>query len=174
MALLFFNAVYNILNRVVIHFRKSKPFFAEVFERSTQMIDFFTVYNQKTVVVNRDDNVGVVVFCLPFNYSAPFVLNCRKIYNSCIFNKFSLCKSIIDMLINLYFGLTENTLGNLHLPSDPNTTFDTYKAYDKAKKTLRAGEIGEASFVTDALSNRFRETEYMLNLKAEYALGNGK
>jgi hypothetical protein len=30
------------------------------------------------------------------------------------------------------------------------------------------------SFVTDALSNRFRETEYMLNLKADYALGNGK
>jgi hypothetical protein len=29
-------------------------------------------------------------------------------------------------------------------------------------------------FVTDALSNRFRETEYMLNLKADYALGNGK
>jgi hypothetical protein len=28
-------------------------------------------------------------------------------------------------------------------------------------------------FVTDALSNRFRETEYMLNLK-DYALGNGK
>ncbi|MCI5055491.1 MAG: outer membrane protein assembly factor, partial [Flavobacteriales bacterium] len=36
------------------------------------------------------------------------------------------------------------------------------------------GETGEASFVTDALSNRFRETEYMLNIKADYALGNGK
>jgi hypothetical protein len=42
------------------------------------------------------------------------------------------------------------------------------------RKTLRSGEVGEAPFVTDALSNRFRETEYMLNLKADYALGNGK
>lgn len=74
----------------------------------------------------------------------------------------------------IYFGLTENTLGKLHLPSDPNTTFDTYKEYDKARKTLRPGGIGEAPFVTDALSNRFRETEWMLNLKADYALGNGK
>jgi hypothetical protein len=75
---------------------------------------------------------------------------------------------------NLYFGLTESTLGNLRLPSDENTTFSTYAAYDKARKTLRPGGIGEADFVTDALSNRFRETEYMLNLKADYALGNGK
>jgi len=75
---------------------------------------------------------------------------------------------------NLYFGLTENTLGKLHLPSDPNTTFDTYKAFDKARKTLRQGDVGEAPFVTDALSNRFRESEVMLNLKADYALGNGK
>lgn len=28
--------------------------------------------------------------------------------------------------------------------------------------------------MTDALSNRFRETEFMLNLKADYALGNGR
>jgi hypothetical protein len=40
------------------------------------------------------------------------------------------------------------------------------------EKTLRSGEVGKL-FVTDALSNRFRETEYMLNLK-DYALGNGK
>ena len=75
---------------------------------------------------------------------------------------------------NLYFGSTENTLGKLHLPSDPNTTFDTYREFDRARKTLRQGEVGEAPFVTDALSNRFRETEFMLNLKADYALGNGK
>ena len=75
---------------------------------------------------------------------------------------------------NLYFGLTESTLGQLRLPSDPNTTFATYEAYDRARKTMRTGEIGEANLVTDALSNRFRETEYMLNLKADYALGNGK
>lgn len=75
---------------------------------------------------------------------------------------------------NLYFGLTDATLGDLSLPSDPNTTFRTYKEYDRARKTLRPGETGEANFVTDALSNRFRETEFMLNLKADYALGNGK
>lgn len=75
---------------------------------------------------------------------------------------------------NLYFGLTESTLGNLRLPSNENTTFSTYAAFDRARKTLRPGEVGEADFVTDALSNRFRETEYMLNLKADYALGNGK
>lgn len=75
---------------------------------------------------------------------------------------------------NLYFGTTESTLGNLRLPSNENITFSTYEAFDKARKTLRPGGIGEASFVTDALSNRFRETEYMLNLKGDYAIGNGK
>ena len=75
---------------------------------------------------------------------------------------------------NLYFGSTQSTLGALHLPSDRNTTFDTYKAFDRARKILRPGEAGEAAFVTDALSNRFRETEFMLNLKADYALGKGK
>ncbi|MRX47823.1 Omp85 family outer membrane protein [Pedobacter puniceum] len=75
---------------------------------------------------------------------------------------------------NLYFGLTESTLGQLRLPSDENTNFSTYREFDRARKTLRPGGVGEADFVTDALSNRFRETEYMLNLKADYALGKGK
>jgi outer membrane protein assembly factor BamA len=76
---------------------------------------------------------------------------------------------------NLYFGLTEATLNPLRLPSSQNgETFSTYSAYDDALKILRPGQPGEADFVTDALSNRFRETEYMLNLKADYALGNGK
>jgi len=75
---------------------------------------------------------------------------------------------------NLYFGLTEATLGPLSLPSDENTTFSTYEAFDRARKIVRPGGVGEADFVTDALSNRFRETEYMLNFKADYALGNGK
>jgi hypothetical protein len=75
---------------------------------------------------------------------------------------------------NLYFGLTETTLGQLRLPSDENTTFTTYEAFDRARKIVRPGGVGEADFVTDALSNRFRETEYMLNLKADYAIGNGK
>jgi outer membrane protein assembly factor BamA len=77
---------------------------------------------------------------------------------------------------NLYFGLTESTLDPLKLPSTAfgGETYSTYSAYDKARKTLRPGEMGEAALVTDALSNRFRETEYMLNLKADYAIGNGK
>jgi hypothetical protein len=76
---------------------------------------------------------------------------------------------------NLYFGLTESTLRPLRLPSTPKggPTYSTYSEYDRKKDTC-SGEVGEAPFVTDALSNRFRETEYMLNLKADYALGNGK
>jgi hypothetical protein len=74
---------------------------------------------------------------------------------------------------NLYFGSTETTLGELRLPSTPNggQTYSTYSDFDKARKILRTGGVGEASLVTDALSNRFRETEFMLNLKADYALG---
>lgn len=77
---------------------------------------------------------------------------------------------------NLYFGSSERTLGNLRLPSTPTggKTYATYAAYNKDRKTLRPGGIGEAALVTDALSNRFRETEYMLNLKADYAIGKGK
>lgn len=75
---------------------------------------------------------------------------------------------------NLYFGLTQSTLDQLSLPSNPNTSFSTYDEFDRARKTIRAGEAGEAALVTDALSNRFRETEYMLNMKADYAVGNGK
>ncbi|MFT5645395.1 MAG: hypothetical protein ACI976_000065 [Aureispira sp.] len=77
---------------------------------------------------------------------------------------------------NLYFGLTEGTLDPLRLASTPlgGATYSTYSEYDRARKTIREGEIGEAEYVTDALSNRFRETEYMLNLKADYAIGDGK
>jgi outer membrane protein assembly factor BamA len=74
---------------------------------------------------------------------------------------------------NLYFGLTEKTLDPLRLPSTPTggQTYTTYQEYDHARKTIRPGEPGEAALVTDALSNRFRETEFMLNLKADYSLG---
>lgn len=75
---------------------------------------------------------------------------------------------------NLYFGLTESTLGQLRLPSSDSTTFSTYKEFEQARRTRRPGSNGEADYVTDALSNRFRETEFMLNLKADYALGKGK
>ncbi len=79
----------------------------------------------------------------------------------------------------LYFGLTEKTLGKLSLPSNENATFDTYKEFDEARQTIRLSDETEIQnneiiFVTDALSNRFKETEYMLNLKADYAIGNGK
>lgn len=77
---------------------------------------------------------------------------------------------------NLYFGSSERTLGELRLPSTPTggQTYGTFSEYDKARKTLRPGDSTEYAFVTDALSNRFRETEYMLNLKADRALGKGK
>lgn len=77
---------------------------------------------------------------------------------------------------NLYFGSSENTLGALRLPSAGagGNTYSTFKQYDKARKTLRPGMGGEAHLVTDALSNRFMESELMLNLKADYALGKGK
>ena len=75
---------------------------------------------------------------------------------------------------NLYFGLTEASLSALRLPSDPATSFAKYRDFDRARKFLRPGQPGEAAQVTDALSNRFRETEFMLNLKADYALGNGR
>lgn len=75
---------------------------------------------------------------------------------------------------NLYFGLTESTLDNITLSSNENISFEKFSDFDRARKTIRTGEIGEASLVTDALSNRFGETEYMLNLKADYALGDGK
>jgi hypothetical protein len=75
---------------------------------------------------------------------------------------------------NLYFGASEATLGRLRLPSDPRVMFETYADYNAARQQLRPGQAGEADFVSDALSNRFRETEFMLNLKADYALGKGR
>jgi hypothetical protein len=71
----------------------------------------------------------------------------------------------------LYFGLTEATLGPLALPSDPSRTFPTYTAFDDARRTARAGGSGEATLVSDALSNRFGEDELMLNVKADRAMG---
>jgi hypothetical protein len=45
---------------------------------------------------------------------------------------------------NLYFGLTESTL-RPRLPSTPiGPTYSTYSEYDRARKTLRSGEVGEA------------------------------
>ena len=78
-----------------------------------------------------------------------------------------------DNPANLYFGSTEATLGPLTLPSG-GATFDTYEAFDVARKTLRPGGPTEAARVTDALSNRFGEQELMLNIKADYALGGGR
>ncbi len=75
---------------------------------------------------------------------------------------------------NLYFGITEDTLGPLRLPSTPagGPTYSKFSDFENARKTLRPGGAGEAAFVTDALSNRFQDEELMLNLKADYALGN--
>ncbi|MBC8101517.1 MAG: BamA/TamA family outer membrane protein [Cytophagales bacterium] len=78
---------------------------------------------------------------------------------------------------NLYFGITDDTLGPLRLPSTPEggPTYSKFSDFERARKTLRAGGPGEAAFVTDSLSNRFEDKEVMLNLKADYALGdNGR
>ncbi|GAA4467661.1 DUF5982 domain-containing protein [Nemorincola caseinilytica] len=77
---------------------------------------------------------------------------------------------------NLYFGSAEHTLEPLRLPSTPasGATYSRFDEYDKARKTLRSEQANEAPQVTDALSNRFMETEFMLNLKADRALGKGK
>ncbi|MBC8138526.1 MAG: BamA/TamA family outer membrane protein, partial [Fibrella sp.] len=78
---------------------------------------------------------------------------------------------------NLYFGITEDTLGPLRLPSTPagGPTYEKFSDFESARKVLRPGGPGEAAFVTDALSNRFEDSELMLNLKADYALGkNGR
>jgi hypothetical protein len=74
---------------------------------------------------------------------------------------------------NLYFGITEDTLGALRLPSTPEggLTYSKFSDFEKARKILRPGGTGEAAFVTDSLSNRFEDSEIMLNLKADYALG---
>ena len=74
---------------------------------------------------------------------------------------------------NLHSGRIEATLGPLTLPSG-GATFDAYKNFDVARKTLRAGGPTEAALVTDALSNRFGEQELMLNIKADYAVGGGR
>ncbi|RYX82782.1 hypothetical protein EON83_17605 [bacterium] len=79
---------------------------------------------------------------------------------------------ISDNPNNIYFGITERTLGKLTLPD--GRTFDKYTDFDKARSEVRPGGPGEAPLVTDSLSNRFREKEAMLNLKADYALGKGK
>lgn len=77
---------------------------------------------------------------------------------------------------NLYFGASERTLEQLRLPSSAHggDTYATFKEYERARKILRTGQSGEAPQVTDVLSNRFMEKEFMLNLKADYALGKGK
>jgi outer membrane protein assembly factor BamA len=77
---------------------------------------------------------------------------------------------------NLYFGLDETTLGDVRLPSASGgvSTFSTYNEFDRVRNMVRPGIGKEPPLVSDALSNRFRETEYMLNLKADYALGSGE
>lgn len=75
---------------------------------------------------------------------------------------------------NLYFGLTEETLGRLRVNTSSSQSFSTFEEYEKSINSTRAGELNEESTVTDVLINRFRETEYMLNLKADYVLFDGK
>lgn len=75
---------------------------------------------------------------------------------------------------NQYFGLTQKTLNDLKLPNtNTGETFKTYNEYNNARSKIRLGGIGEDSLVSDVLSNIFRETEFMLNLKSDYSIGDG-
>ena len=67
---------------------------------------------------------------------------------------------------NLYFGLTERTL-------DPFPQ-GKYSTYARALSVARPGGPGEAPVVADNLKHLFREREWMLNLKGERVLFNGK
>ncbi len=75
---------------------------------------------------------------------------------------------------NQYFGLSESTLQDLQLITANNgQSYSTFEDFETARNTVRRGNNGEAPYVTDVLANQFRETEFMLNLKADYALGDG-
>lgn len=74
----------------------------------------------------------------------------------------------------LYFGLTEKTLDRLTIPSQPSVEFSSYREYEDALKRIRGGVSSEPERVADVLLNRFSETEFMLNLKADYAIGDGR
>lgn len=66
---------------------------------------------------------------------------------------------------NLYFGLTEETLGPLPQGS--------YKDHARALGVARPGGPGEAPRVADVLFHQFLEKEWMLNLKAERLIFDG-
>lgn len=64
---------------------------------------------------------------------------------------------------NLYFGLTEATLGRL--------ARERYADYARELAHVRPGEAGEASSVADSLKHKFLEREWMLNPKLERSFG---
>lgn len=65
---------------------------------------------------------------------------------------------------NLYFGLTEATLGGL--PQQK------YSDYADQLNQVRPGTAGEPARVSDALKHKFLEREWMLNPKVERSFGN--
>ena len=64
---------------------------------------------------------------------------------------------------NLYFGLTETTLGRL--------AREKYSDYADDLNRVRPGRAGEAARVSDALRNKFLEREWMINPKIERSFG---
>lgn len=64
---------------------------------------------------------------------------------------------------NLYFGLTEATLGRL--------SREKYSNYAADLNRIRAGRPGEAARVSDALKHKFLEREWMLDPKVERSFG---
>lgn len=65
---------------------------------------------------------------------------------------------------NLYFGLTEATLGRLSRQKFSNYSADLNR--------VRPGQPGEAAQVSDALKHKFLEREWMINPKIERSFGN--
>lgn len=127
--------------------RRSDPFFAYTPYRAKLRVGAFaTTAEARELALQLD---------LPYAFGTPW--------------RVKVDVKIGDNPANLFFGLTEATLGPLVLPSG-GATFERYADFDRARRTVRAGGAGEASAVTDALSNRFGEREYMLNVKADYAL----
>ena len=70
----------------------------------------------------------------------------------------------------LYFGSTAATMNPLNYLG---TTQNTYSSYSNAQDTVRAGNVGEAAFVTDAYLNTYRKQEMILNARMERSIQDG-
>lgn len=143
---------YGVRGSVIWNGKRSDPFFAYTPYRAKLNVNVFLTSNNAQEVTA--------------SYDMPFVNGSRW--------RLKVDAKVRKDPTNLYFGITDSTLGPLRLPTTPagGPTYGKFSEYEKERKTLRPGGPGEAEFVTDALSNRFQDSELMLNVKADYALGN--